>query len=129
MAASSIFPQPSIAKGEMGEELFSSSLTSYHALFCFFFYIYIYILPLLSFYYLPYFLVLYNYILRCQTVKQGLLLKAFIISFSIVSSNTSSGFRLTFSSSQPPEHMVVNTQHAVLHLQLHLESTYNISAM
>lgn len=110
----------------MGEELFSSSLTSYHALFFFF---YIYILPLLSFYYLPYFLVLYNYILRCQTVKQGLLLKAFIISFSIVSSNTSSGFRLTFSSSQPPEHMVVNTQHAVLHLQLHLESTYNISAM
>jgi len=46
-------------------------------------------------------------------VKQGLLLKAFIISFSIVSSNTSSGFRLTFFCSQPPEHMVVNMQHAV----------------
>lgn len=56
-----------------------------------------YIFPLLSsFYYLPYFLVLCNYVLGHQMVKQGLLLKAFIISFSIVSSNTSSGFRLTF---------------------------------
>lgn len=53
----------------------------------------LYYLPFIIF---PYFLVLRNYILGHQTVKQGLLLKAFIISFSIASSNTSSGFRLTF---------------------------------
>lgn len=86
-----------------------------------------YILPLLSsFYYLPCFLVLCNYILRRQTVKQGLLLKAFIISFSIVSSNTFSGFRLFFCS-QPPEHMVVNMQHAVTSPGVYLQYICNVN--
>lgn len=95
---------------QLTEKWLRSSAFFCHKLPCPVFYIF----PLLSsFYYLPYFLVLCNYVLGHQTVKQGLLLKAFIISFSIVSSNTSSGFRLTFFCSPPPEHMVVNMQHAV----------------
>lgn len=83
-------PSFPVTKGGMGWELFSSSLAKYHDLF---FISSLYYLPFIIF---PYFLVLCNYILGHQTVKQGLLLKAFIISFSIVSSNASSGFRLTF---------------------------------